>query len=59
MWIAVEPSLMMIKEKHVTFIFQYSYFLCTVHPQTLKPFGGEHLFTYRVDILMVMFMDSA
>ena len=59
MWIALESSLIIITEKHVTFIFHYNYFLCVVHPQTLKLFGGEYLFTYRVDILMVAFMDSA
>ena len=55
MWIAVESILMIITEKHVTFIFYYNYFLCDVHAQTLKPVGGELLFTYSIDI----FMDSA
>ena len=51
MWIAVETSLMIIMEKCVTFLFHYNYFLCVMHPQILKPFGWEHLFTYRVDII--------
>ena len=49
MWIAVQSRLTIIMEKHVAFILHYNYFLCVMHPQTLKPFGGDHSFTYRVD----------
>ena len=51
MWIAVDSSLIVIMEKHVIFIFHYCYCLYVVHPQTLKLLGGEHSFTYRVDII--------
>ena len=32
-----------------------------MHPQTLKPFGGEYFFNYRLDIFKnwVVFIDSA
>ena len=57
MWIDVESSLTIIMEKSVAFmeksvafIFHYNYFLCVVHPQTLKPFSRELSFTYGIDI---------
>ena len=56
MWIAVESSLTITMGEHVTFIFHYNYFLHVVHPQTLKPFGGEHSFTSS---FMIVLVDSA
>ena len=51
MWIAVDSSLMVFYAKPVIFVFYYHYFLCVVHPQTVKLLSRVHTFTYRVDII--------
>ena len=51
MWIALKSSSIIITEKGVACKFDHNSFLFVMQPQTLKPFGWEHFFNYRLDIL--------